>query len=104
MRVFIGWSEEPSRFIAKVLHDWLQGVVQRAEPWMSDNNIDGGSRWNDRIAKALEETDFALSASLVRTSRLPGSRPSSRRRVGPPPRGIAGGRRSSTAFQARSAD
>jgi hypothetical protein len=60
MRVFIGWSEEPSRSIAKVLHDWLQGVVQRAEPWMSDNNIDGGSRWNDRIAKALEETDFCI--------------------------------------------
>jgi hypothetical protein len=58
--VFIGWSEEPSRFIAKVLHDWLQGIVQRAEPWMSDNNIDGGSRWNDRIAKALEETDFGI--------------------------------------------
>jgi hypothetical protein len=60
MRVFIGWSDEPSRSIATALHDWLQGVVQRAEPWMSDNNIDGGARWNDRIAKALEETDFGI--------------------------------------------
>jgi hypothetical protein len=34
MRVFIGWSGEPSRSIAKALHDWLQGVVQRVEPWM----------------------------------------------------------------------
>lgn len=29
-------------------------------PWMSDNNIDGGARWNDKIAKALEETDFGI--------------------------------------------
>jgi hypothetical protein len=42
------------------LHDWLQGVVQRVGPWMSDNNIDGGARWNDKIAKALEETDFGI--------------------------------------------
>ena len=26
MRVFIGWSGEPSRSIAKALHDWLQGL------------------------------------------------------------------------------
>ena len=60
MRVFIGWSGEPSRSIAKALHDWLQGAVQRVEPWMSDNNIDGGARWNDALAKALEETDFGI--------------------------------------------
>ena len=27
---------------------------------MSDNNIDGGARWNDALAKALEETDFGI--------------------------------------------
>jgi hypothetical protein len=26
MRVFIAWSQEPSRSIAKALHDWLQGL------------------------------------------------------------------------------
>jgi TIR domain len=60
MRVFISWSGEPSRSIAKALHDWLQGVVQRVEPWMSDDDIDGGARWNDALAKALEETDFGI--------------------------------------------
>ena len=36
------------------------GVVQRVEPWMSDDSIDGGARWNDAIVKALEETDFGI--------------------------------------------
>jgi hypothetical protein len=36
------------------------GVVEGVEPWMSDDNIDGGARWNDAIAKALEDTDFGI--------------------------------------------
>lgn len=35
-------------------------VVQHVEPWMSEEDIGSGKRWNDAIAKALGETDFAI--------------------------------------------
>jgi hypothetical protein len=35
-------------------------VVQHVEPWMSEEDIGSGARWNDAIAKALGDTDFAI--------------------------------------------
>lgn len=35
-------------------------VVQPVKPWMSEEDVGSGARWNDAIAKALEETDFAI--------------------------------------------
>jgi TIR domain len=35
-------------------------VVSEAEPWMSDEDIGSGARWNDEVATALEETDFGI--------------------------------------------
>lgn len=60
MRVFISWSGEPSKSIARVLRDWLPTVVQHVEPWMSDEEIKSGTRWNDEVAKALDGTDFGI--------------------------------------------
>jgi hypothetical protein len=60
MRVFISWSGEPSRTVALALREWLPMVVQHLEPWMSEEDIVSGARWNDAIAKALGETDFAI--------------------------------------------
>ena len=60
MKVFISWSGEPSRSIATALTDWLRNVVQHVEPWMSDEKIGSGARWNDAIAQALGETNFGI--------------------------------------------
>ena len=60
MRVFISWSGEQSRSIAKALNDWLGLVVQHAEPWMSDDEIKSGMRWREVLGKSLDETSFGI--------------------------------------------
>lgn len=60
VKVFISWSGEPSRSIAKALRDWIPTVVQHIQPWMSDEEIKSGSRWNDEVGAALDETNFGV--------------------------------------------
>ncbi|MET8203915.1 toll/interleukin-1 receptor domain-containing protein [Micromonospora taraxaci] len=60
LKIFISWSGEPSRQIARALRDWLSMVVQHVEPWMSDEEIQSGTRWNDSIARSLDETNFGI--------------------------------------------
>lgn len=51
--VFISWSGNRSRTIAQKLREWLPMVVQAAKPWMSDADIEKGSRGLDEVTKAL---------------------------------------------------
>jgi hypothetical protein len=60
MRVFISWSGEPSRSVAQALRDWLPIVVQHVEPWMSDEDIESGGRWNDQIAAELAAAAYGI--------------------------------------------
>jgi TIR domain len=60
VKVFISWSGEPSHSIARALHAWLPSIAQHVDPWMSDEEIKSGTRWNERVAKALDETDFGI--------------------------------------------
>ncbi|MFG2167462.1 toll/interleukin-1 receptor domain-containing protein [Micromonospora chersina] len=60
MKIFISWSGEPSRQIARALRDWLSVVVQHVEPWMSDEEIQSGTRWNDSLAHSLDDTNFGI--------------------------------------------
>jgi hypothetical protein len=52
--VFISWSGERSKRAAEALREWLGTVLQNARPWMSDTDIEKGSRSFDEIARALE--------------------------------------------------
>jgi tetratricopeptide (TPR) repeat protein len=49
-----------SKALAICLHDWLKSVVQRANPWMSERDIDAGQRWSDQIATRLKTTHFGI--------------------------------------------
>jgi len=60
MRVFIGWSRQCSREVAQALRDWLKKVIQAIEPWMSDEDIEKGARWNDKIAHVLGDSHFGI--------------------------------------------
>jgi hypothetical protein len=52
--VFLSWSGARSKAAAKALKAWLPVVLQAASPWMSDEDIDKGSRGLDEVGKALE--------------------------------------------------
>src|SRR4030081_1653296 len=52
--VFISWSGERSRRAAEALRGWLRIVLQNAKPWMSDTDIEKGSRGLDEVSRALE--------------------------------------------------
>jgi TIR domain len=59
LRVFISWSKEPSRSIARELAGLLDDLLD-VEPWMSDEEIASGRRWRDEVGSALSETDFGI--------------------------------------------
>ncbi|MEU1750315.1 toll/interleukin-1 receptor domain-containing protein [Micromonospora arida] len=60
MKIFISWSGEPSRQVARALRDWLSVVAQHVELWMSEEEIQSGTRWNDSIASSLDVTNFGI--------------------------------------------
>lgn len=52
--VFLSWSGDRSRQVALDFRKWLKPVLQVAEPWMSDVDIDKGSVSIRVIGQALE--------------------------------------------------
>jgi hypothetical protein len=60
MKVFISWSGPRSKTFALYVHEWLKAAVQRAEPWMSERDIQPGQRWNEEISSRLKDTNFGI--------------------------------------------
>jgi hypothetical protein len=58
--VFISWSGERSRSVAEFLRGWISSVVQSAKPWMSEAEIDKGSRSLGEISKALADIKIGI--------------------------------------------
>jgi hypothetical protein len=58
--VFISWSGERSRIVAEFLRGWLPKLIQVAKPWMSDVDAGKGSRWFDKVARALEQAKVGI--------------------------------------------
>jgi hypothetical protein len=52
--VFISWSGRRSRWIAEAMRSWLPKVIQAARPWMSEREVQKGTRGLHEIARALE--------------------------------------------------
>jgi hypothetical protein len=59
--VFISWSGERSKLIAEAFREWLPMVIQSVKPWMSNTDIDKGSRGLAEIAKALDGIKVGIS-------------------------------------------
>ena len=60
MKVFLSWSGDRSRQVAEALRDWLPGVLQAVEPWLSAKDLVVGDRWSVALTKALEETRIGV--------------------------------------------
>jgi hypothetical protein len=60
MKIFVSWSGAASRRVAELLKDWLPHVVQRAELYVSSQDIEKGERWAASIAAKLSEIDFGI--------------------------------------------
>src|SRR5689334_21065180 len=59
--IFISWSGPRSKHVASALRTWLPDVIQSARPWMSDSDIDKGSRGIEEISKALDTIQVGIS-------------------------------------------
>jgi hypothetical protein len=59
MLVFISWSGERSKHAAAALAQWLDRVIQAAEPWIS-TDVAKGSRWGAEIANRLERSRVGI--------------------------------------------
>lgn len=60
MKVFISWSGERSKHIAKALQSFLQDVIQRLEPFVSENDIGAGQVWATKLKEELAESKFTI--------------------------------------------
>ena len=58
--VFISWSGERSRLVAEFLRDWLSQVVQAVRPWMSESEVEKGSRSFAEIGRALADIKVGI--------------------------------------------
>jgi hypothetical protein len=59
MRVFISWSGDPARVVAKALGFFIGECIQAAKPWMSDE-IPKGEPWSDAILTQLQESHVGI--------------------------------------------
>ncbi|SET99122.1 toll/interleukin-1 receptor domain-containing protein [Geodermatophilus poikilotrophus] len=72
MKAFISWSGQRSRAAAEELHEWLQPVMPTTiEPWMSDTDLDKGSRWAVGLGEGLEEMSAGISVLTPENLRSP---------------------------------
>lgn len=60
MDIFISWSGDRGKEIAKALYDWLPCVINAVKPWMSETDIEGGARWAKAIADRLANTKIGV--------------------------------------------
>lgn len=58
--IFISWSGNRSKHAALALREWLPQLLEAATPWMSDVDIEKGSRGDEEISKALSDIKVGI--------------------------------------------
>lgn len=58
--VFISWSGESSRLVARALANWLPDTLQFIECWMSDVDIGAGAQWSSELKAHLDTCSFGI--------------------------------------------
>src|SRR5262245_43236095 len=60
MRVFISFSGDRSAKVASIIREWLPKVIQATRPWMSETDIEKGTRWVSEISGVLAEAAVGI--------------------------------------------
>jgi hypothetical protein len=60
IKIFINWSGKRSKIIATALKDCLSNIFPYDIFFMSNYDIDAGSRWGDKLNSELEESNFGI--------------------------------------------
>jgi len=60
MKIFVSWSGEPSKSIAKVLDKRLREILPGAGTFMSFEHIEMGVRWAERIKRQLSRRNHGI--------------------------------------------
>lgn len=60
MKVFLSWSGEQSKAVARALREWLPFIFPGSETWMSDRDLDAGVRWAEEIEGSLKGSNFGI--------------------------------------------
>jgi hypothetical protein len=59
MKVFISWSGELSKKIARAMTEWLPSALQNVKPWFSEE-IEKGANWQNELSSQLKDTKFSI--------------------------------------------
>src|SRR5687768_11823426 len=60
MKIFISWSGDRSRVVAKALKTWLSGICPNEQVFMSEHDIHAGLRWESSLNSELESSNFGI--------------------------------------------
>jgi len=60
MLVFLGWSGEISLAVAKAVSAWIPCVLQGISTFVSDDDIEAGTRWRAELDKKLLDSNFGI--------------------------------------------
>jgi hypothetical protein len=71
MKIFISWSGERSKLAAAAFHEWLPLVLHYADPWMSEMDIESGSRGMKKISEELDGRNFGIICITPENLRAP---------------------------------
>jgi TIR domain len=60
MKVFVSWSGSLSCQVAETLRRYLPLMMQGLEVFMSEHDVESGSRWSVELARKLDESSFRV--------------------------------------------
>jgi hypothetical protein len=59
VRVFLSWSGETSKLVAKALHDGMELLSPRLEPWLSED-LEPGAEWASTLVPQIRRARLAV--------------------------------------------
>lgn len=60
MNVFISWSGKRSKSVAEAFAELLPDAIQEIKTWMSDHDINAGTRWSQDLGRQLETSTIGI--------------------------------------------